>query len=51
MVGPNLLTALKRLRLPDGSRRLWIDAICINQEDGREIFHEVRLMTNIYSIA
>ena len=28
----NLLAALKRLRLPDKSRWLWVDANCINQD-------------------
>lgn len=30
-VGRNLFLALKHLRLEKGERRIWIDALCINQ--------------------
>src|SRR5271167_515723 len=32
LVTSNLMTALKRLKLPTLRRYLWIDAVCINQE-------------------
>ncbi|KAH7039491.1 heterokaryon incompatibility protein-domain-containing protein [Macrophomina phaseolina] len=32
-------------------RRLWIDAVCINQEDNSEKNHQVPLMTKIYAEA
>lgn len=32
-VNENVHTALERLRFPDGPRNIWIDALCINQED------------------
>lgn len=44
----NLSTALRRLRLPHRSRLLWIDALCINQEDIHERSHQVQLMDEIY---
>src|SRR5690242_6433713 len=47
----NCDAALRRLRLQSRSRRLWIDAICINQSDTIEKNHQVRLMTKIYTKA
>ncbi|KAF0324640.1 hypothetical protein GQ607_008079 [Colletotrichum asianum] len=47
----NLRTALQRVRLPGGTRRLWADSICINQEDPNERGHQVALMGDIYSKA
>lgn len=32
-ITPNLHTALRNLRLKDRERILWVDAVCINQED------------------
>lgn len=32
-------------------RQLWIDAICINQEDIVERCHQVRIMSRVYSLA
>ncbi|KAH9208645.1 heterokaryon incompatibility protein-domain-containing protein, partial [Leptodontidium sp. 2 PMI_412] len=51
-VTSNLLAALKRSR-PSGQpvqkpRLLWIDALCINQEDIDERSEQVKLMTEIY---
>lgn len=48
-VKPDLLEALLQLRLPRGARRLWIDAICINQDDMEEKNVQVSLMAEIYS--
>lgn len=43
--------ALRVLRYQDKVRRLWIDQICINQQDQSERSHQVRLMWKIYSCA
>ncbi|KAI0469635.1 heterokaryon incompatibility protein-domain-containing protein [Xylaria cf. heliscus] len=50
-VTKNLHSALQYLRYPDRVRTLWIDALCINQEDNKERNHQVRLMGRIYSTA
>lgn len=50
-VRPNLHAALNQLRLPDRPRRLWIDAICINQDDSDEKNAQVSLMADVYSKA
>ncbi|KAH9203637.1 heterokaryon incompatibility protein-domain-containing protein [Leptodontidium sp. 2 PMI_412] len=47
----NLFDALKRFRLPDADRVLWVDAICINQFDLEEKNIQVPLMKDIYSKA
>ena len=51
MVTRNLLAALKRLRLPDQHRFLWVDAICINQSDIPERNHQVTQMHWMYQLA
>jgi hypothetical protein len=33
----NLCNAIRRLRLPDRTRHIWADALCINQADDAEI--------------
>lgn len=48
---PNLASALRYLRYADRTRVLWIDAICINQEDIEERNEQVKRMTNIYANA
>ncbi|GAP82676.1 putative heterokaryon incompatibility protein [Rosellinia necatrix] len=45
----NCENALKRMRRPDRARVLWIDAICINQDDKNERGHQVHLMPKIYA--
>jgi hypothetical protein len=50
-VQPDLLAALKALRDPQKDRYLWIDAICINQEDIGERNHQVEMMSTIYGQA
>lgn len=50
-VREQLALALKYLRYPDRSRTLWIDAICINQDDSSERNHQVQLMSRIYTRA
>ncbi|KAH8892841.1 HET-domain-containing protein [Thozetella sp. PMI_491] len=47
----NLLAALKRLRQVDQSRAVWIDALCINQDDIAERSEQVTYMRKIYSQA
>jgi hypothetical protein len=50
-VTENLAIALRHLRLPDKPRKLWIDALCINQSNVSERNKQVELMGEIYSIA
>lgn len=50
-ITPNVDRILRRLRHPDRLRRLWIDAICINQDDVAERSRQVRNMQDIYSAA
>ena len=47
----NLAKALKALRMEGAPRTLWVDAICINQNDNSEKSHQVRLMRRIYGQA
>ena len=47
----NLHHCLLRLRHTEKSRMLWIDAICINQNDNEEKSHQIELMPRIYSSA
>lgn len=48
-VTPSLHTALKRLRRADSQRTLWVDAVCINQEDNAEKAIQVAMMSDIYT--
>ncbi|KAN0120187.1 HET domain containing protein [Hyaloscypha variabilis] len=50
-VTANLLLLLSKFRNSDSSRLLWIDAICINQDDLDERSRQVQLMGKIYSDA
>ncbi|KAI0166475.1 heterokaryon incompatibility protein-domain-containing protein [Xylariaceae sp. FL1272] len=47
----DLALALKYLRKSDEARTLWIDAICINQDDPEERNHQVQMMSRIYTRA
>jgi len=47
----NLFSALLYLRLEDRDRILWIDAICINQDDKKERGHQVGQMRSVYKNA
>jgi hypothetical protein len=47
-VTTNLETALRYIRLKDCPRKMWIDAICINQSDISERNHQVKKMRLIY---
>ena len=55
LVSKAVHTALKSLRrqaiLESCDRNLWVDAICINQEDVKEKTHQVRMMSKIYKHA
>jgi hypothetical protein len=48
---PNLDAALRRLRSTSEHKYLWIDAICINQEDDEGKGSQVALMLDVYSRA
>ena len=50
-VTKNLNSALRRLRRADKSRRVWIDALCINQYDLDERAQQVSIMRDIYGRA
>ncbi len=47
-VTQNLAAALRHIRLSDVERTMWIDAVCINQEDHDEKNHQVKQMRQIY---
>lgn len=48
LVTPNCAAALRSLRSESDSRVLWIDAVCIDQENTEEVNHQVAMMTDIY---
>ena len=50
-VTESLDLCLRRLRYADRSRILWVDALCINQDDIQERSKQVQLMAMIYSSA
>lgn len=45
----NLFAALTRIRHETETRRLWIDALCINQENAAEKMAQVNMMHRIYA--
>lgn len=47
----DLAAAIRRLRLDESARLLWIDQVCINQHDVEERNSQVSLMRDIYSSA
>ncbi|KAI1878374.1 uncharacterized protein JN550_000556 [Neoarthrinium moseri] len=47
-IGGNLTRALIAYRLTDRPRRIWVDAICINQDDLAERQAQVRMMGAIF---
>ncbi|KAK1829455.1 heterokaryon incompatibility protein-domain-containing protein, partial [Podospora conica] len=50
-VTQNCAAALRRMRLEDHDRMVWVDAICIDQGNHVERNHQVGLMTEVYSSA
>jgi hypothetical protein len=48
LITPSLERVLRRVRLPDRSRTVWADAVCINQTDVEEKGRQVALMADIY---
>lgn len=48
LVTANLFSALARIRNQSSTVVIWIDAVCINQQDLRERESQVRLMGRIY---
>lgn len=50
-VRQSLYTALSYLRHEDQPRILWIDALCIDQQDISERTHQVAQMSSIYNLA
>ncbi|KAK3377583.1 heterokaryon incompatibility protein-domain-containing protein [Podospora didyma] len=48
-VTTSLEAALQRRRHPTQDRQLWVDALCIDQENKAEKSHQVNLMKQIYS--
>ena len=50
-ITPTVAQALERLRQSTESRYLWVDAICINQDDLQERTQQVRQMETIYTHA
>ncbi|KAF5681388.1 heterokaryon incompatibility het-6 [Fusarium denticulatum] len=47
----NCYDALQNCRFDDQDRRLWVDAICVNQANISERTHQVAMMRRIYSTA
>ncbi|KAJ4376603.1 hypothetical protein N0V86_006717 [Didymella sp. IMI 355093] len=50
-VGQNLDGALRQLRRSMGGHLLWIDALCINQDDVVERSQQVQMMGEVFSSA
>ncbi|KAJ4250157.1 hypothetical protein NW762_011970 [Fusarium torreyae] len=50
-IGRNLADALRHLRQESGSRIIWADALCINQNDPEERASQILRMGDIYTLA
>ena len=50
-VTTNLEVALRHLRSETVKRLLWVDAVCINQQDDMEKSEQVKMMRDIFSSA
>ncbi|KIW31287.1 uncharacterized protein PV07_02947 [Cladophialophora immunda] len=48
MIPQNLLRVIEQLRAESQPRRIWIDAICIDQKSLQERNHQVQMMGQIY---
>lgn len=48
-ISPTLDRAIRRLRSPDEPLPIWIDAVCINQDDLQERARQVAMMGYIYA--
>lgn len=48
-ITPHLAAALRRLRFKDRVRTLWIDQLCINQNDPKDKARQVQAMGHIYT--
>ena len=51
LITETLETALRHLRDRAEKRRLWIDQICINQDDDEDRTHQLHIMKQIYQMA
>lgn len=51
LITPSLHGALRRLRHETEMRRIWADAICINQQDLKERERQVKMMGRVYTDA
>lgn len=51
LVAESLSLTLKRFRREPRRRRLWVDAMCINQDDNEDRVQQVRMMGQIYKHA
>ncbi|KZL87424.1 ankyrin and het domain-containing protein [Colletotrichum incanum] len=49
IVGGELFRALRRIRKEDKAVRIWVDAICINQQDVEERNEHVKIMGRVYA--
>ncbi|KAK7999672.1 hypothetical protein PG990_012272 [Apiospora arundinis] len=49
MTTVNFRDALRRFQLPDRPRLLWIDAVCINQQDEEDKGRQIPFMSQVYS--
>lgn len=50
-ITPNLSNALRHFRLSNANRTLWVDAVCINQEDAQEKGSQTARIGSIFAAA